>query len=154
VAVKIVKLCSLFGSGWVCAPKFMTRDQVAEAVDRECDPYIPALNGEEAVPWTVVERVHEDEGLESPGLCSEEDDHQHWFMIGGLSGLVLLARHPSGAEGIPQDTRIRTSFEEDLSDLRSFDFQELIRLMETHPQIESVTDVNAGIGRMEEEEDD
>lgn len=96
---------ALIGNAWVCAPKHMTLEQVQIAVDVQCEPYIPEMRGEPATPWTVTPREHEDETLVSPGRCVECDDRQHWFMLGGMTGVVLAAMTDSS--GFPPDLEIR-----------------------------------------------
>jgi hypothetical protein len=99
----------LIGSGWCCAPKHMNLEQVQAAVDEQCEPYLPAMCGESETPWTVAPREHEDKELVSPGLCNENCDRQHWFLIGGISGAFLLAMTEEGSTGFPDDLRIRSS---------------------------------------------
>lgn len=101
--VFIVKRAML-GSGWCCAPKSMTLEQVQRAVDEQCEPYC------EGTPWTVTSRINDDPELQSPGLCAECDDRQHWLMLGGLSGLLIITLDPDPdvARQFPQDLVLRT----------------------------------------------
>lgn len=94
---------ALIGSAWCCAPKHMTREQVQEAVNETCEPYIPAMNDEPPTPWTVTPREHTDPELQSPGHCNEcPDTRQHWFMLGGISGAFMMALS-SDSSGFPDD---------------------------------------------------
>lgn len=92
---------TLIGAGWCCAPKHMTLEQVQEAVDNTCEPYLPGT------PWTVAPREHSDADLRSPGYCKEcPDTRQHWFLIGGMSGLVLMAAFGQ-TDGFPEGLEVR-----------------------------------------------
>lgn len=90
---------SLIGFGWACAPKHMTVEQVQEAVlAPDFEQYIENVG--KPVPWTVAPREHADPTLQSPGRCAECEDRQHWFLIGGTTGIVLLAMSDD-YEGFP-----------------------------------------------------
>lgn len=98
----------LIGAGWCCAPKSMSLEEVQIAVHRELEPYLPAMHGEDVTPWTVIRREHADPEWVSPGKCADcEELRQHWFMIGGLSGVFLLAM--GDHDGIESDTRIQSA---------------------------------------------
>lgn len=97
----------LIGAGWCCALKSLSLEEVQRLVHQQIEPYLPAMHGEDVTPWTVVRREHPDEEWVSPGRCNDSEDRQHWFMIGGMSGVFLLAM--GDHEGIEENTRIQTA---------------------------------------------
>lgn len=97
----------LLGFGWCCAPKDWSIEQVQTKVHQQIEPYIPDLGDGEVTPWTVVRREHENPEWVSPGRCADSEHRQHWFMIGGLSGVFLLANAEDN-EGIDPETEIQT----------------------------------------------
>lgn len=57
---------------WVCAPKSMPMEEVQAAVDK-----MPAAGTSHG--WQVEKREHDNWALQSPGLCSENSNRQHWL---------------------------------------------------------------------------
>lgn len=96
------------GMGWCCAPKHMTCEEIQQALLHSGKDYIPGRT-----PWTVTPREHEDETLQSPGKCAEHPDRQHWFLIGGSTGVVLLAMSGDN-EGFPKDLPLQFYDKEDI----------------------------------------
>lgn len=109
---------AMLGFGWCCAPKHMTAAEVQAAVDAQCEPYTPAAYNEPATPWTVCPRQAEGlaEDLISPGLCDEDCNRQHWFLLGGASAVFITAL--GGAKmrlGLPKGLSIRMTPEDEYS---------------------------------------
>lgn len=98
----------LIGSGWCCAPKSMSQEEVQLAVHRYLEPYIPDLGDGEVAPWTVVKRTHAEENKVSPGRCDEHPDRQHWFMLGGVSGIFLMALGGDEEHGLDPEQTLQT----------------------------------------------
>jgi len=73
----------IIGAGWVCAPKEFNQKQVQEAIWAEHIDYLPGK------PYIAMKRVNKDSELMSSGNCSEDCNRQHWYVIGGLAGVML-----------------------------------------------------------------
>lgn len=92
---------ALFGSGWACAPKKLSREEVEAALDAAGEQYIPGT------PWTVVTREHDDPELCSPGRCAHTDDRQHWLLLGGITGVFCMAGQED-TSGFDPTQKLRT----------------------------------------------
>lgn len=91
----------IFGGGWVCAPKWMSQRQVQEAIWDHVPQYVPGS------AWIAVKRKHEIKEMQSPGLCGECNDRQHWLVLGGLSGFLVCGWEGMLEEQDPEFHRIR-----------------------------------------------
>lgn len=104
---------SLFGAGWCCAPKHMSAAEVQAALDEQCEAYLPAMGSEPATPWTVCPRQHSDPKFVSPGVCTEDCDRQHWFMLGGATAVFISAISTTNRLGLPKGLKVRMTFEDE-----------------------------------------
>lgn len=71
---KVFMVASGIFSGWVCAPKDMSMEDVQSGVDRNVFP-----SGTSA-GWRVEAQDHEEDDLVSPGRCAEDCSRQHWLV--------------------------------------------------------------------------
>jgi hypothetical protein len=97
--------------GWACAPKHLTLEQVQEQLLNDpSKDYIPGHT-----PWTVAPREHADPDFQSPGRCGDHPDRQHWCLIGGLTGVVML-KLADDCDGFPEGLTLQRYDEEEADD--------------------------------------
>lgn len=61
-----------FLTGWVCAPKSLTQEQVQAQVTWPSGT---------SAGWVVQAEESDDPQKQSPGKCDEDCDRQHWLVV-------------------------------------------------------------------------